>query len=764
MPTASKLAKICLALALTTLPARAGLIVTEVMSSGSINDWFELTNTGPLTLSLSGYKMDDNSFSLAVAVPLSGVLSIAPDESVVFIESAAPGADVPAFRSFWGGSAQTIQIGSYTGSGVGLSSASDGVIIFDNNGLEVTRVSFGAATSNISFGYAPASYPSQAGFGGLSSAGVNGAYTSANAANNIGSPGLIPEPGSALLLLMGGAALLQWRRFRRTAGLAAAACLLATPAVQAQYDSTNRNIYVPNTGTAPAGGITLGGTTFINLGLQGVGRLPAAAKDPVTGESLGSISDLQVLNWTRNADGSYSGLFEALPDRGYNSGSVFSNYAARINDFNVTFTPYTSTAATTAQNQLTLTFAGSTRFTYDDDSNASTPAHFTTGLLATGTGTLFGQTIPVAPGTTTIPFGGSTPGSDSTTNRLTVDAEGLALDPRTGKEGSGWVGDEYGGYIYHFNATKQIDGMLTIPAALVPHSPTGTINFAADPPTNGRRANQGFEGVAVNKAGTRLFTLLQSATIQDSGSGSQGRSNTRLLVYDTSLSDTPTVPIAQYVIQLPVLDDTGATTNGTSVNKTAAQSSIIVLNDHQLLILSRDGNGRGSTGSPVFKSILLADLSVATNINGLYDAEGAAVAPGGVLAAGVTPLTWVEALNMIGRVDLPIAEVEQFGLNLNAGPGDINTLSEKWEGMALVSAQDPNAPNDYFLFVGNDNDFLTASGKYLDAAGSLQSYNAGLENDTTLLAYRVQVVPEPATAGLLACGCVVAALVRRRRG
>ncbi len=182
-----------------------------------------------------------------------------------------------------------------------------------------------------------------------------------------------------------------------------------------------------------------------------------------------------------------------------------------------------------------------------------------------------------------------------------------------------------------------------------------------------------------------------------------------------------------------------------------------------MLILSRDGNGRGASGSPVFKSVLLAELNGATNIDGLYDAEGNAVAPGGVLNPSVTPISWVEALNMLGKLDLSIGELAQFGLNLNTAPGDANTLSEKWEGLALVSAQDSSAPNDYFLFIGNDNDFQTATGTYMNAAGSLQSYNAGLENDTMILAWRVQIVPEPSTYALVCLGALAVALVRRRR-
>jgi len=47
------------------------------------------------------------------------------------------------------------------------------------------------------------------------------------------------------------------------------------------------------------------------------------------------------------------------------------------------------------------------------------------------------------------------------------------LDTRPGRTGSGWVSDEYGPYIYHFNAAKQLDGIVTLPAALVPRDANG---------------------------------------------------------------------------------------------------------------------------------------------------------------------------------------------------------------------------------------------------------------------------------------------------
>jgi hypothetical protein len=81
--------------------------------------------------------------------------------------------------------------------------------------------------------------------------------------------------------------------------------------------------------------------------------------------------------------------------------------------------------------------------------------------------------------------------------------------------------------------------------------------------------------------------------------------------------------------------------------------------------------------------------------------------------------------------------LRKFGLH-NGEPNDRDNLSEKWEGMTLVPALDPDNPNDYFLFVSNDNDFITQHGYQADAAYRDPS---GLEVDTMLLVYRI-TLPE----------------------
>jgi hypothetical protein len=215
------------------------LRITEAMSSSGVGgtpDWFELTNLGNTVADITGWKVDDSSYAIGTALALNGITSIAAGESVVFFEtpaanlSGAWATDLANFRSFWGG-LNGVQVGYYGGSGIGLSSGSDGVVVFNSTGAEATsRVSFGAATAGYSFNFTwdnAGTLTSAA--NALSTEGVNGAWK-VNAAfggtgtpiDNIAGPGTtttasVPEPSCAALLGLGFLALLGVRRLNRKA-------------------------------------------------------------------------------------------------------------------------------------------------------------------------------------------------------------------------------------------------------------------------------------------------------------------------------------------------------------------------------------------------------------------------------------------------------------------------------------------------------------------------------------------------------------------
>jgi len=219
--------KTLLALALAALgltTTHAALIITEVDPTGSSTstyaaDWFELTNTGASSIDLTGWKMDDSHNSFSHAVAISGITSISAGQSVVFIEDSSASSDsalASSFESAWFGSnvPSGFTIGFYGGSGVGLSSSSDAVNIFNASGVLQAGVQFGASTSNVTFDNWVAQITNSGSTDGaistLSAVGVNGAFKDAN--NEIGSPGAVPEPGTYGIVLFGGAILMLRRR------------------------------------------------------------------------------------------------------------------------------------------------------------------------------------------------------------------------------------------------------------------------------------------------------------------------------------------------------------------------------------------------------------------------------------------------------------------------------------------------------------------------------------------------------------------------
>lgn len=494
--------------------------------------------------------------------------------------------------------------------------------------------------------------------------------------------------------------------------------LAATPALAGSESFTTPHL---DTGAGDAA-VTLNGARFVNHGLVGVGRLSADTRD-FAGETLGSFSSMAVdlKSWKRRADGSYSGRISTLPDRGPNDvGTVVGtmNYRNRINRFTIRFTPYTGTAdlpqATSSQDQLILTPAGGLFLT---DAK---------GVPMTGMDP--GHNVIVRDG---IPL--PVVASGAAAGRISLDSEGLAY----ARDGSIYVSDEYAAAIYHFDVKGRLTGVIPAVPAIMPRT-NGRIDFnSIKPGDSGRRNNQGLEALAITPDGKRLVTILQSATVQDSdGKAQQTRNVTRVLVYDISTQATPRKPIGHYVLELPTYTDAG---DGTPPDRTAAQSEMVALSDHRFLVLARDGIGRGSTESPsrtpVVKSVLVFDTAGATNLAGTRFETGIEpVASKGQVVAGITPVRSVELVNMLNPIQL-----RRLGMNLDTLPSTPTTLSEKQEAMGLLPALDPKAPDDWFLLIGNDNDFEAKHGLVdgIPFDASLSGPHGTGNNDNVVLVYRL---------------------------
>ncbi|WP_454715426.1 esterase-like activity of phytase family protein [Caulobacter segnis] len=481
---------------------------------------------------------------------------------------------------------------------------------------------------------------------------------------------------------------------------------IAALAFAAGASAQSRTYVTPHWDKTP-GDVTVqfGGKTYVNHGLVAVGWLPAATRD-FNGESLGSFSSMALSDWKKAADGSYTGILRTLPDRGPNNVGPFkstTDYANRVHEHAIKLVPGKG---------LTITPTGG--FLLKDK----------VGQPFTG----------MDPGSNVVERDGvrypSPAAGGEGAGKLSLDSEAIAYLP----DGSFYISDEYAAGIYLFDKTGKLTGAIQTVPALLPIK-KGQLNFGAEKaPDQGRRNNQGLEALAISPDGTRLIAVLQSAAMQDQASNAATRNNTRVLVYDISKTKLPKAPIGHYALQLPTVREAG---DGQPADITAAQSEAVALSNDRILLLARDGNGRGkgTPNTPVYKSILLVDLAGATNMAGTsYELEAKPIAKDGVLNADIKPATQAELVNILNPVQLGT-----FGVNLSVSPSTPTSLPEKIEAMAIGSAFDKTG--DVFLLVGSDNDFATAKGHVngQDFDASLHGDTGSGDNNNLVLVYRLSL-------------------------
>ncbi|MBY5444245.1 esterase-like activity of phytase family protein [Rhizobium leguminosarum] len=456
---------------------------------------------------------------------------------------------------------------------------------------------------------------------------------------------------------------------------------------------------------------TVGGLIFVNKGLVGIGRIAANQRDKF-GETFGSGSGMAVdpAAWSRDGAG-YKGTLYLLPDRGYNAVGT-ADYRPRLNTISIGLTP-TAPGATPEpgkeQSGVDAKLVDSTLFVDDKGGDL-------TGL---------------DPESGVRPAAGDFPPLPQAVNgKIALDNEAIIRMA----DGTMFVSDEYGPYIYHFSADGHLLSATQPPKALLPMR-KGALSFASnnpgpgasapDPkdPETGRQNNQGLEGMAMTPDGKFIISMLQSAARQDGGDSGSTRQNTRAMIYDAADPDHLKL-VHEYVVPLPVFKDAKDKTT------IAAESEIVALSDKTFLMLARDsGNGQGLKGdTSLYRKVGIVDVSNATDIAASDFDAGRPIAPKGVVDPSLTPATLTPFIDLNDKVDLA-----RFGLH-NGAPNDKNNLSEKWEAMGLVSVLDPNLPDDYFLFVANDNDFLTQDGFQVGAA---YKADGGADVDTMFQVFQV---------------------------
>ncbi|KAF9483227.1 hypothetical protein BDN70DRAFT_874104 [Pholiota conissans] len=449
----------------------------------------------------------------------------------------------------------------------------------------------------------------------------------------------------------------------------------------------------------------LDGVTYTNKGIVGFGLIPSNFVES-TGDTIGGFGSAMAIKRGsfEEKGGVFTGTLLARPDRGFNVNGPI-DYQARQFEIDFVLTPYTDAANLSfqdAQKTLQLTYRSTTlqfdrldKKTSGLDPNATRAAQLGFELLP-----FLDPAMPIV---------------SRADNRLVLDVEGMVSN----RDGTFWISDEYGPYIYRFSAEGHLLQTIQPIDAVLPRDASGALNFTSlSNPATGRSPNQGFESLTFDEETQTLYAMLQSATIQDGGSVKTTQRYARLFAYNVGNPALKPRLVGEWVVPLPL----------SAKNNTEACSEIHFVSKGVFLALSRDGDGRGGNDNKSsYKQIDLFSITNATDIHGSkFDNPANPVSPLGVLDSSITPAEYVSFVNIVDD-----AQLARFGLH-NGKPNDPTLINGKWESLALAPVNDPAFPDDYFLFAGSDNDFLSTQGISLGVP-----FDAGLDVDNEVLVFRV---------------------------
>lgn len=251
--------------------------------------------------------------------------------------------------------------------------------------------------------------------------------------------------------------------------------------------------------------------------------------------------------------------------------------------------------------------------------------------------------------------------STNSPGSLRFDPEGVRAGACGGRF---YVSDEYGPFVYEFGPTGRRIRSLRLPNKFLIDLPSvdGVVELTGN--VAGRQSNRGMEGLAISPDGGKLFGIMQSPLIQD---GAVDSTNSRVGTNDRIIEiDVETGAVREF---LYVMD---SRSNGVS--------EILAVNDHELLVLERDGRvGAAAVTKKVFK----IDLTGATDIRALSRLPETGV------PAGVFPVAKALFLDLLDPA---------YGIGGAATP-------EKFEGLAFGPDL---ADGRRLLLVTVDNDFAAA--------------------------------------------------------
>jgi hypothetical protein len=253
----------------------------------------------------------------------------------------------------------------------------------------------------------------------------------------------------------------------------------------------------------------------------------------------------------------------------------------------------------------------------------------------------------------------------------TNSAAGLRFDPegiRVGTCGkSVFVSDEYGPFIYQFNVnTGAFIRSVKLPNKYLIDYPSTSPDDELSINLAGRQSNRGMEGLAISPDGSKLYGIMQSPLIQDGGLDAELKrvgTNTRIVEIDIKTGAT-----REFVYPLS--------------NKSNGISEILAINDHEFLVLERDGKVGAEAAD---KKLIKIDISNATDVRAIQKLS----VTGDVLPDGTTSITPVTKSVFLDLLD------PAYGIVGANAP-------EKIEGLAFGPDL---ADGRHLLIVTVDNDF-----------------------------------------------------------
>lgn len=229
-----------------------------------------------------------------------------------------------------------------------------------------------------------------------------------------------------------------------------------------------------------------------------------------------------------------------------------------------------------------------------------------------------------------------------------LDTESVRQD----KNGNLWFGDEFGPYLVKTDSTgKVLSRDVSLPGVYAPENA-----YRGTTPAN-LGGSRGFEGLAINKGGDRLYTLLEGTVTGDA---------TKTLRINEFNVDTNLYSTSSWVYKLEA--------DGTNIGDMTA------INDHEFIVIERNGATATSGGTP-FKKLFKIDL------------------------------------NQVGA-DGTVQKTELVNLMNIADPNDLNGDGSTTFTFPYVTIENMHVIDANTLLVVNDNNFPGGGGRTLASDGT----------------------------------------------